>query len=94
MGGQVGGFHNSLSEYLITIDGVINENLFQIKEREMNLDNNLEISHCKVKNPITGEAELFLGLLLKSKWNTWNQRANRYLHHIRHFRFNVMPHWS
>ena len=69
MGGQVGGFHNSLSEYLITIDGVINENLFQIKEREMNLDNNLEISHCKVKNPITGEAELFLGLLLKSKYD-------------------------
>jgi len=69
MGGQVGGFHNSLSEYLITIDGVINENLFQIKEREMNLDNNLEISHCKVKNPITGETELFLGLLLKSKYD-------------------------
>ena len=69
MGGQVGGFHNSLSEYLITIDGVINENLFQIKEREMNLDNNLEISHCKVKNPITGEAELFLGLFLKSKYD-------------------------
>ena len=69
MGGQVGGFHNSLSEYLITIDGVINENLFQIKEREMNLDNNLEISHCKVKNPITGEDELFLGLLLKSKYD-------------------------
>ena len=69
MGGQVGGFHNSLSEYLITIDGVINENLFQIKEREMNLVNNLEISHCKVKNPITGEAELFLGLFLKSKYD-------------------------
>ena len=40
MGGQIGGFHNSLSEYLITIDGVINENLFQIKEREINLENN------------------------------------------------------
>ena len=69
MGGQVGGFHNSLSEYLITIDGVINENLFQIKEREMKLENNLEISHSRVKNPITGEEELFLGLLLKSKYD-------------------------
>ena len=69
MGGQIGGFHNSLSEYLITIDGVFNENLFQIKEREMNLENNLEISHSRVKNPITGEEELFLGLLLKSKYD-------------------------
>ena len=69
MNGQVGGFHNSLSEYLITIDGVINENYFQIKEREMELENNLEISHCRVKNPITGQYELFLSLLLKSKYD-------------------------
>ena len=69
MGGQVGGFHNSLSEYLITIDGVINENYFQIKEREMKLENNLEISHCRVKNPITGQYELFLSLLIKSKYD-------------------------
>ena len=39
MDGQAGGFHNSLSEYLITIDGVINENYFQIKEREMKFRN-------------------------------------------------------
>ena len=69
MNGQVGGFHNSLSEYLITIDGVINENYFQIKEREMELENNLEISHSRVKNPITGQYELFLSLLIKSKYD-------------------------
>ena len=69
MGGQVGGFHNSQSEYLITIDGVINENFFKIKSRETNLENNLEISHCKVKNPITGNVDLFLGFMLKSKYD-------------------------
>lgn len=69
MGGQVGGFHNSYSEYIITYDGIINENYFQINERETNLINNLEISHCRIKNPITGEIEQFLGLLLKSKYD-------------------------
>ena len=64
MGGQVGGFHNSQSQYLITIDGVINENFFKVKSRETNLENNLEISHCKVKNPITGNVDLFLGFML------------------------------
>ena len=53
MGGQVGGFHNSQSEYLITIDGVINENFFKIKSRETNLENNLEISHCKHSSPLS-----------------------------------------
>ena len=47
MGGQVGGFHNSFSEYIITYDGIINENYFQINERETNLLNNLEISHSE-----------------------------------------------
>ena len=69
MGGQVGGFHNSLSEYLVTQDGTINENYFQISARETNLINNLEISHCKVKSPISGEIEQFLGLILKSKYD-------------------------
>ncbi len=69
MGGQVGGFHNSLSEYLITYDGVINENYFQIQSRETELLNNLEISHCRIKNPINGKIEQFLGLLLKSKYD-------------------------
>lgn len=69
MGGQMGGFHNSSSEYLITIDGVFNENYFRIKKREMELENNLELSHCRVQNPITGKWELYLGLLLKSKYD-------------------------
>ena len=69
MGGQVGGFHNSFSEYIITYDGIINENYFQINDREINLLNNLEISHCRIKNPITGEIEQFLGLLIKSKYD-------------------------
>ena len=69
MGGQVGGFHNSFSEYIITYDGIINENYFQINERETSLINNLEISHCRIKNPISGEIEQFLGLLLKSKYD-------------------------
>lgn len=59
MGGHVGGFQGNISEYLITYDGIINQNYFQIKERENILENNLEISHCKVKNPITGELEIF-----------------------------------
>lgn len=69
MGGQVGGFHNSLSEYLITYDGVINENYFKIAARESELINNLEISQCQVKNPMTGKIEYFLGLLIKSKYD-------------------------
>ena len=69
MGGQFGAMHNSSSEYLITYDGVINENYFPIKSREYELLNNLEISHCKVKNPITNEEELFLGLIIKSKYD-------------------------
>ena len=69
MGGQVGGFHNSLSEYLVTQDGTINENYFQISARETNLLNNLEISYCRVKSPISGEIEQFLGLILKSKYD-------------------------
>ena len=69
MGGQFGGMHNSMSEYLITYDGVINENYFPIQSREYELLNNLEISHCNVKNPITNEEELFLSLLVKSKYD-------------------------
>ena len=69
MGGQVGGFHNSLSEYVITHDGIFNENYFQIQSRETNLLNTLEISHARVKNPINGEMEQFLGLFLKSKYD-------------------------
>ena len=69
MGGQVGGFHNSLSEYLITYDGVINENYFKIGTRESEFINSLEISHCQVRNPITYEIEYFLGLLIKSKYD-------------------------
>lgn len=69
MGGQVGGFHNSLSEYIITHDGIINENFFQIINRETELINNLELSHCKIKSPISGKIEQFLGLILKSKYD-------------------------
>lgn len=69
MGGQVGSFHNSYSEYLITYDGVINENFFPLKERELTMINNLEIYHSKVKSPITNKTEYFLGLLLKSKYD-------------------------
>ena len=69
MGGQFGGMHNSFAEYSITFDGVINENYFPIKARENELLNNLEISRCKVRNPITNEEELYLGLIVKSKYD-------------------------
>ena len=69
MGGQFGGMHNSFAEYSITFDGVINENYFPIKARENELLNNLEISHCKVRNPITNKEELYLGLIVKSKYD-------------------------
>ena len=69
MNGQVGGFHNSMSEYLITYDGVINENYFKIGARESEFINNLEISQCQVRNPMTNEIEYFLGLLIKSKYD-------------------------
>ena len=69
MGGEFGGMYNSCSEYLITYDGVFNENYFPIKSRENDLINNIEISHAKVKNPITNETELFLGLIMKSKYD-------------------------
>ena len=69
MGGDFGGMHNSFAEYSITYDGVVNENYFPIQCREYQLLNNLEISHCKVKNPMTNEEELFLGLIVKSKYD-------------------------
>ena len=69
MGGAFGGTYNSSSEYLITYDGVFNENYFPIKSRENDLINNIEISHAQVKNPITNETELFLGLIMKSKYD-------------------------
>ena len=69
MGGQFGGMHNSFAEYSITFDGVINENYFPIKARENEILNNLEISQCKVRNPITNEEELYLGLIVKSKYD-------------------------
>ena len=53
----------------VSFDGFINENYFELNPQEKNLAENLEIYHGVAKNPLNFQKELFLGFLLKSKYD-------------------------
>ena len=53
----------------VSFDGFVNENYFLVNSKENNLIQNLEISHSFTKNPITNQKDVFLGLILKSKYD-------------------------
>ena len=53
----------------VSFDGFINENYFELNPQEKNLIENLEIYHGVAKNPLNFQKDLFLGFLLKSKYD-------------------------
>lgn len=53
----------------VSFDGFINENYFELNSQEKNLVENLEIYHGVAKNPLNFQKDLFLGFLLKSKYD-------------------------
>ena len=52
-----------------SFDDFINENYFEISRKEDNLPENLEIYHGISKNPFTYQKDIFLGFLIKSKYD-------------------------
>ena len=61
--------HNVPSSTTLTYEGIINENFFKLKKKEIKLFVNFEISYASIINPITQKREYFLGLLSKSKYD-------------------------
>ena len=53
----------------VSFDGFINENYFELNPQEKNLIANLEIYHGVAKNPLNFQKDLFLGFLVKSKYD-------------------------
>ena len=53
----------------VSFDGFINENNFELNPRENNLAENLEIYHGVAKNPLNFNKDIFLGFLIKSKYD-------------------------
>lgn len=53
----------------VSFDGFINENYFELNPKENNLAENLEIYHGVAKNPLTFKKDIFLGFLVKSKYD-------------------------
>ena len=72
MGGNVGGagnFNPYSSCTVLPYEGIINENYFRIKQRELELSANLEIFKYISRNPFNKNLEYFLGMLIKSKYD-------------------------
>ena len=53
----------------VSFDGFINENNFELNSKEKNLVENLEIYHGVAKNPLNFKKDIFLGFLVKSKYD-------------------------
>ena len=53
----------------VSFDGFINENKFELNPKEKNLVENLEIYHGVAKNPLNYKKDIFLGFLVKSKYD-------------------------
>ena len=53
----------------VSFDGFINENNFELNSKENNLVENLEIYHGVAKNPLSFKKDIFLGFLVKSKYD-------------------------
>ena len=45
------------------------ENYYEITEKEINSDYNIEISNASINNPLSNEREYYLGVLFKSKYD-------------------------
>ena len=72
MGGNIGGsgnFNINSMNTILPYEGMINENYFQIRQRETNLTASLEIFKSIKKNPFNKQLEYFIGLLVKSKYD-------------------------
>ena len=53
----------------VSFDGFINENYFLMNSKENNLIQNIEIAHAITNNPITYQKDVFISLILKSKYD-------------------------
>ena len=53
----------------VSFDGFVNENKFELNPKENNLVENLEIYHGVAKNPLNYKKDIFLGFLVKSKYD-------------------------
>ena len=57
------------SSTTITYEGIFNSTYFKLNSKEEKKPLNMEISLASVKNPISNENEVWLGTLLKSKYD-------------------------
>ena len=57
------------SSTTLTYEGILNSSYFKINSRENKKTLNMEISLASLKNPLTLEKEIWLGILLKSKYD-------------------------
>ena len=53
----------------VSFDGFINENNFELNPKETNLVENLEVFHGVSKNPLNYQKDIYLGFLVKSKYD-------------------------
>ena len=61
---------NSYSGFAkVSFDGFINENIFELNPKETNLVENLEVFHGVSKNPLNFQKDIYLGFLVKSKYD-------------------------
>ena len=73
------------SSTTLTYEGILNSSYFKINSRENKKTLNMEISLASLKNPLTLEKEIWLGILLKSKYD--GQKINELID--LYFIFNV-----
>ena len=57
------------SSTTITYEGILNATYFKLNSKEEKKTMNMEISLASVKNPLSNEKEVWLGTLLKSKYD-------------------------
>ena len=81
-GGARGIFTSDFSNYssvpsstTVTYEGIFNSTFFKLNSKEEKKAINLEISLASVINPISNENEIWLGTLLKSKYD--GQKINK-----------------
>ena len=61
--------NNVPSSKTVTYEGIFNEAFFKVNSKEEKKTINMEISFASLKNPISNENEVWLGTLLKSKYD-------------------------
>ena len=82
IGGARGAFRSNLSglssvpsSTTVTYEGIFNSTYFKLNSKEEKKAINLEISLASIINPISNENEIWLGTLLKSKYD--GQKINK-----------------